>query len=316
MAEIYSINLSEIVDEFSLEIIHQPKPLDKMHLFSSDVNRPGLQLAGFYEVYDPKRVQIIGKTEIVYMQNIPAGEQAKRWDDLFAQRPPAVIVCRSLEIPKEMVDAAKKYNVPFFSTNENTSTFMSALISSLNVALAPRVTRHGVLVEVYGEGLLLFGDSGVGKSETAIELVMRGHRLIADDAVELRRVSNKALVGASPANIRHFAELRGIGIVNARRLFGMASVKTTEKIAMIISLEVWDPKKPYDRLGMEDEYMEILGIQIPCITIPVTPGRNLAVIIEVAAMNLRQKKMGYNGAKELFQRLGMPEGGEAVDWEA
>lgn len=316
MAEIYSIDLSEIVEEFSLEILNQPKPLDKMHLFSSDVNRPGLQLAGFYEVYDPKRVQIIGKTEIVYMQNIPEEEQAKRWNDLFAQRPPAVILCRSLEIPQGMVAAAKQYNVPFFRTNENTSTFMSALISSLNVALAPRVTRHGVLVEVYGEGLLLFGDSGVGKSETAIELVMRGHRLVADDAVELRRVSNKTLVGASPANIRHFAELRGIGIVNARRLFGMASVKTSEKVAMIISLEAWDSKKPYDRLGMEDEYTDILGIQIPSITIPVTPGRNLAVIIEVAAMNLRQKKMGYNGAKELFQRLGMPEGGEAVDWEA
>ncbi len=204
-------------------------------------------------------------------------------------------------------------------TSDGTSAFLSSLISTLNVELAPRITRHGVLVEVYGEGVLIFGDSGVGKSETAIELIKRGHRLIADDAVEIRRVSSKTLVGSSPDNIRHFMELRGIGIINARRLFGMGAVKITEKIDMVISMELWNPEKVYDRMGMENEYIEILGNRVPNLTIPVKPGRNLAAIIEVAAMNNRQKKMGYNAAHELLQKLGMVEDIPAIvpedNWE-
>ena len=184
---------------------------------------------------------------------------------------------------------------------------MSTMIATLKVDLAPRITRHGVLVEVYGEGILLLGESGVGKSETAIELIKRGHRLIADDAVEIRRVSDKTLVGSSPANIRHFMELRGVGIINARRIFGMGSVKMTETVDMVISLEQWDKTKVYDRMGMNDEYTEILGIKVPSLTIPVKTGRNLAIIIEVAAMNNRQKKMGYNAAQELLKQLGMVE---------
>ena len=195
--------------------------------------------------------------------------------------------------------------MPLLRTGDTTSSFMASLIAFLNVQLAPRITRHGVFVEVYGEGILLMGDSGVGKSETAIELVKRGHRLIADDAVEIRRVSAKTLVGSAPENIRHFIELRGIGIVNARRIFGMGAVKVTEKIDMVIQLEPWDNEKVYDRMGLDNEYMDILGITVPQLTIPVKPGRNLAIIIEVASMNNRQKKMGYNAAQELMHNLGM-----------
>ena len=214
---------------------------------------------------------------------------------------------------------AKKHDQAILSTQENTSSIMSTMIAYLRTALSPIITRHGVLVEVYGEGVLIFGDSGVGKSETAIELIKRGHRLIADDAVEIRRVSSKTLVGSSPDNIRHFMELRGIGIINARRLFGMGAVKITEKIDMVISMELWNPEKVYDRMGMENEYIEILGNRVPNLTIPVKPGRNLAAIIEVAAMNNRQKKMGYNAAHELLQKLGMVEDIPAIvpedNWE-
>ena len=216
-----------------------------------------------------------------------------------------MVVTRSLPVFPEMIDAAKLYEVPILRTADPTSSFMSSLISILNVELAPRITRHGVLVEVYGEGMLLLGESGVGKSETAVELVKRGHRLIADDAVEIRKVSNRTLVGTSPENIRHFLEMRGVGIINARRLFGMGAVKVTEKVDLIVQLEIWDPTKTHDRMGMENEYLNILGVDIPTITIPVKPGRNLAIILEVAAMNNRQKKMGYNAAQELMQRLGM-----------
>ncbi len=226
-------------------------------------------------------------------------------EGLISRKPPAIIICRSLKPYPEMMEAAKRHGVALLGTADTTSSLVAALVSYMNVELAPRVTRHGVLVEVYGEGILLVGDSGVGKSETAIELIKRGHRLIADDAVEIRRVSKKSLVGTAPENIRHFIELRGIGIINARRIFGMGAVKLTEKIDMVINLEIWDKTKVYDRMGMENEYTEILGLRVPVLTIPVKPGRNLAVIIEVAAMNNRQKKMGYNAAKELLQNLGM-----------
>jgi len=216
----------------------------------------------------------------------------------------------------ELMELAEKYDRNLLSTKEDTSTFMADLISMLRNAMAPRVTLHGVLVEIYGEGVLIMGDSGVGKSETALELIKRGHRLIADDAVEIRRVSAKSLVGSSPENIRHFMELRGVGIINARRLFGIGAVKMTEKINMIVQLEQWDAAKVYDRMGMNDEYTEVLGVQIPSLTIPVKPGRNLAIIIEVAAMNNRQKRMGYNAAQELLEKLGMvePDGGNPTDW--
>ena len=261
-------------------------------------------------------MQILGKSEFAFLDQFDEEERTRRVDDYFASQPSAVVITRNIEVTDRMRSAAQKYKVPLLRTADGTSAFMAGLIGELNVELAPRVTRHGVLVEVYGEGILLLGESGVGKSETAIELVKRGHRLIADDAVEIRRVSAKSLVGSSPENIRHFMELRGVGIINARRLFGIGAVKMTEKINMIVQLEQWDAAKVYDRMGMNDEYTEVLGVQIPSLTIPVKPGRNLAIIIEVAAMNNRQKRMGYNAAQELLEKLGMvePDGGNPTDW--
>ena len=233
-------------------------------------------------------------------------EEAKiRYLEFFKANPPAVILAKGLEAPQSMVDAAKQTGIPLLTTTENTSTFISSLILFLNTELAPRLTRHGVLMEVYGEGMLIMGDSGVGKSETAVELIKRGHRLVADDAVELRKITAQRISGTSPDNIRHFLELRGIGIINARRIFGMGAIKSSVDVDLIVNLELWDDNKVYDRMGMEDHYTDILGVQVPSITIPVKPGRNIAVILEVAAMNYREKKLGYNAAHELLQRLGM-----------
>lgn len=301
----FTVELSKIVKEFSLESIYMPGNPEEILISSIDVNRPGLQLGGFFDYFDNERVQIIGLTEISFLKRFVEEKRRSAIDKLLSKHPPALVICRSLELFPEFAELAKIHRVPLLRTSESTSGFMSGLISFLNVHLAPRITRHGVLVEVYGEGILLLGESGVGKSETAIELVKRGHRLIADDAVEIRRVSSQTLVGSSPENIRHFVELRGVGIINARRIFGMGAVKMTEKVDMVINLEVWDSDKIYDRLGAENECTKILGINVPSLTIPVKPGRNLAIIIEVAAMNNRQKKMGYNAAQELLEKLGM-----------
>ncbi|HEX3026878.1 MAG TPA: HPr(Ser) kinase/phosphatase [Clostridia bacterium] len=314
----FTVSLEKIIREFSLESIYLPEDPDRIMISTADVNRPGLQLGGFFDYFDKSRIQIIGLTEISFLKRFVEEKRRSAVDRLFSYQPPAFVICRGIELFDEMAELAKAYKVPLLRTSEPTSGFMSGLISYLNVELAPRITRHGVLVEVYGEGILLLGESGVGKSETAIELVKRGHRLIADDAVEIRRVSSKTLVGSSPENIRHFVELRGVGIVNARRIFGMGAVKVTEKVDMIIHLEVWDSNKVYDRMGMENEHTEILGINVPSLTIPVKPGRNLAIIIEVAAMNNRQKKMGYNAAQELLEKLGLAEPQEQtkeVDWD-
>ena len=284
-----------------------PLPEENIYISNVEVNRPGLQLCGFYQYFDNARIQIIGKSEEAFLTGFSDEEYKKRVGDFFGKKPAAVIISRDLPVSDFMKDAALKNNVPLLRTSDATSSFMSSLISFMNVELAPRVTRHGVLVEVYGEGLLILGESGVGKSETAIELVKRGHRLIADDAVEIRRVSSRSLVGSAPENIRHFIELRGIGIINARRIFGIGAVNLTSKIDLVINLEQWQSEKVYDRMGLEDQTTDILGINVPSVTIPVKPGRNLAVIIEVAAMNNRQKKMGYNAAYELLKRLGMSE---------
>lgn len=315
MAEKFTVSLNKIINDLKLEPIYLPE--EEVMISATEVNRPGLHLSGFYEYFEPSRIQITGKMEFAYLESVGTEIRKERLEDLFRQKIPAVVVTRGQEIFPEMIEAAKKNNVPLLRTQDSTSAFMSGIISLLSVELAPRITRHGVLIEVYGEGILLLGESGVGKSETAIELVKRGHRLIADDAVEIRRVSNRSLVGSSPANIRHFMELRGIGIINARRLFGMGSVKMTEKIDMVVEMEPWDPDKVYDRMGMENEYTSILGVQVPSLTIPVKPGRNLAVILEVAAMNNRQKKMGYNAAQELMQNLGMSfEGNDVIkNWD-
>lgn len=303
METTYSVALQKIIDEFKLEVIYAPDKEVLIH--TTEVNRPGLNISGFYEYFDKSRIQIFGKMEWAYLSSIDDKTRAIRMDALFANKIPAVVISSDIEVFPEMLEAAKKYEVSLLRTSEFTSAFMSGLISFLNVELAPRITRHGVLIEVCGEGVLILGESGVGKSETAIELVKRGHRLVADDAVEIRKVSNKTLVGSSPENIRHFLELRGIGIINARRLFGIGSVKVTEKINMIVQLEPWDSQKVYDRMGIDNQYTSILGIKVPSLTIPVKPGRNLAVILEVAAMNNRQKRMGYNAAQELMKSLGM-----------
>lgn len=301
----FKVPLSKIVGDLSLEALYLPDNYESIQISSMDVNRPGLALTGYLDFFDKTRIIIFGKTEYSYLARFGSEQQRHVLENLFKLKPPAIIIARNLPEKDEILSTAKLYDIPLLRSPDSTSSLSASLVSLLSVELAPRITRHGVLVEVYGEGCLLIGDSGVGKSETAIELIKRGHRLIADDAVEIRRVSKTTLVGSSPDNIRHFIEVRGVGIINARRIFGMGAVKLTEKIDMVINMELWDSTKVYDRMGLENEYMEILGLDVPVMTIPVKPGRNLAIIIEVAAMNNRQKKMGYNGAQELLQSLGM-----------
>ncbi|MBE6606035.1 MAG: HPr(Ser) kinase/phosphatase [Ruminococcaceae bacterium] len=299
----YSIPLKSLIDEFLLEKIYVPENIDEILVHKTEVNRPGLQLHGFFDHFEPTRMQIIGRAEHKYLDMLDSESRSASLTNFFKTEPIAVIVSSDLDIFDELLEAAEYFEVPLLRTHERTSAFMAALIASLNVSLAPRITRHGVLVEVYGEGMLILGESGVGKSETAIELVKRGHRLIADDAVEIKKVSSKTLVGTAPEIIRHYVELRGIGIVDVKRIFGIGAVKMTEKIDMIVNLEPWVQGKMYDRLGLENEVTEILGIEIPTTVIPVRPGRNLAIILEIAAMNNRQKRMGYNTAVEFNKRI-------------
>ncbi len=303
MSEIYSIPLSQLCEEYKLEKMYVPANFEEILITSPEVMRPGLALAGFFEIFDAERIQIIGNAERMYLDSLPPDERRRHIFDYINARPTAVIFSTGNDVFPDMLEVAEKVGVPILRSKEKTSPLMATVIASLNNHLAPRLTMHGVLVEVYGEGLLLLGDSGVGKSETAIELVKRGHRLIADDAVEIKRVSDITLVGTAPEIIRHYVELRGIGIVDVCRLFGMGAVKMTERINLVINLENWVQGKMYDRLGLDEETTEILGLKIPSITIPVKPGRNLAIILEIAAMNNRQKKMGYNTAEEFNKKL-------------
>jgi HPr kinase/phosphorylase len=299
----YEVSLSSLVAEFNLEVLCAPAHLEDIQIDTEDINRPGLQLAGFFDYFDNRRLQYIGMVETAFVERFTPDKRRMSFEKLFSKRIPALILTRGIEAFPECTEMAEKYGVPLLRTQESTSSLISAMIASLKVSLAQRITRHGVLVEVYGEGILLLGDSGVGKSETAIELVKRGHRLIADDAVEIKKVSAKTLVGTSPETIRHYVELRGIGVIDVRRIFGMGSIKPTEKIDLIINLEPWNDQKMYDRLGLEEMTDTLLDVEIPSLTVPVKPGRNLAVIIEVAAMNNRHKKMGYNAAREFTERL-------------
>lgn len=310
----YTVTLEQIIKQHGLEIVYIPKPANEIQIQTNEVNRPGIVLTGYTDYFDPLRIQILGWTELGFLQNMSDEERDKALGYWLGLHPAAAVVTRGLEIPDYFVEACRKYEVPLLLTDEETSPFLASLIAFLNRELAPRITRHGVLVEVYGEGVLIVGESGAGKSETAIELIKRGHRLIADDAVEIRKVNDTTLEGSSPSNIRHFIELRGIGIIDARRIFGMGAVKPKERINMIIQLEDWDSSKAYDRLGLDNNYVKILDVKVPVITVPITPGRNLAVIVETAAMNNRQKKMGYNGARELMLSLGM-EDAESTDKE-
>ena len=301
----FSVPLSQIAEALNLTEVYVAENYKETNISTVEINRPGLEFTGYLEFFDNKRIQVLGNTEFSYLGRYGPEAQKMVIDSIFSFGPPAVIICRDIEPSNAILESAKLHKVSIFSTPQSTSDLTASLVQYLNKELAPRITRHGVLVEVYGEGCLLTGDSGVGKSETAIELIKRGHRLVADDAVEIRRTAQTTLYGQSPENIRHFIELRGIGIINARKLFGMGAIKLQEKIDMVINLEQWDSAKVYDRMGLDNEYMKILGVEVPTLTIPVKPGRNLAVIIEVAAMNNRQKKMGYNAARELLKNLGM-----------
>ncbi len=303
----FTVALEKIINTIHLEVVYTPQPTSEIMVGTLDVNRPGLLLAGFDAYFDPTRIQILGLAEFAYLNNLTKSKRKLQLDFLFSANPIAVVVSRNLEVDSVLLSAAKKSKTPLLRSKENTSELSSSIISVLAVELAPRITRHGVLVEVYGEGILMLGDSGVGKSETAIELVKRGHRLIADDAVELRRVSNRTIVGRSPENIRHFVEMRGVGIINVARVFGFGAVKETEKIDLVAELETWEQGKHYSQTGIESQYIDILGISIPSCLIPIRPGRNLAVILEAAAINNRQKKMGYNAARELFANMGIEE---------
>ncbi len=299
----YSVKLLTLVKEFSLKGIVVPDNIEEIEVVRSDVSRPGLPLCGYFEYFEGGRIQIMGKMEMSYIEGLSYEKRVESLSNFLSRGVVCVVVTTNLSICKELVELCEKYKTPLYLTTDNTSYFMAALIASLNIHLAERIALHGVLVEVYGEGILLLGDSGMGKSETAIELVKRGHRLIADDSVEIKRVSAKSLVGSAPELIRHYVEMRGIGIVDIRRIFGMGAIKLSEKIDLIINIENWVQGKQYERFGLDDEYTEILGIKIPSITVPITPGRNLAVIIEIAAMNHRQKKMGYNTAEEFNKKL-------------
>lgn len=300
---IYSVKLTKLVKEFHLEVLRKGSNYENQVVRVRDVNRPGLQLIGFFNYFDPQRLQVLGKVENTFLTNLTAEERRKSFEQLLAQDIPALIITRGLEPFPECAEMADRYDRTILSTHQTTTAFMGELISSLRNHLAPRITRHGVLVEIYGEGVFITGESGVGKSETAIELVKRGHRLIADDAVEIKRMGDGELMGSAPELIRHYMELRGIGVVDIQQLFGVSAVKDNAQIDLVINLELWKEGAVYDRLGLEEQTTEILDVEVPTITIPVKPGRNLAVILEVAAMNNRHKKMGFNAALAFTEKL-------------
>ena len=299
----YSVKLGKLIEEFELEVLRGEENYQDVLIQREDVNRPGLQLVGFFDYFDAKRMQLLGRVESTYLEQISAEERRKCFDAFLAHDIPALVITRGMEPFPELMEMAEKYDRTILRTQETTTAFMGALIAALRNYLAPRITRHGVLVEVYGEGVLLLGESGVGKSETAIELVKRGHRLVADDAVEIKRVGVKRLVGSAPELIRHYIELRGIGVVDVQQLFGMSAVREDQDIDLVVNLEQWNDETMYDRLGLEQLYTVILDVKVPALTVPVKPGRNLAIIVEGAAMHNRHKKMGYNAAQAFTQQI-------------
>ena len=302
MIDTHSISLKTIVKEFDLQVVHASTDFDSVRITVEDISRPGIQLSGYFDHFAPVRLQVMGNVEMSYLARLEESERTRILDRLFSYKFPALLITRNIAPGLICVEMAKKHNVTLLRSSLPTSTITSAIISHLKAELAPRVTRHGVLMEVYGEGVLLTGDSGIGKSETAIELLKRGHRLIADDAVEIKKVSGNSLIGTAPELIRDYIELRGIGIINVAKLFGKGAVKIENEINLVVNIVPWNTHEVYDRLGLEDQHTEILGVKIPMNTIPVTPGRNLAVILEVAAMNNRQRKFGYNPALEFIEQ--------------
>ena len=298
-----SVKLGEIIREFKLEILRTAPDYKNLPLRALDINRPGLPLTGFFEHFDTERLLLIGLTEHTYLSDLTPEQRRERFDRLLAYPVPALILTRGLEPFPECMELAKKYDRTVLRSTLRTSVFMSSLISSLYNHLAPQITQSGVMLEVYGEGVLIQGESGVGKSEVAIELLKRGHRLVADDAVEIKETSRHTLVATAPELIRGYMELRGIGVIDISRLLGMGAIKLTQEIDLVVNLEPWDDKAVYDRFGLESHFTEILGVKVPAATIPVKPGRNLASIVEVAAMNNRNRKMGHNAAQELTERM-------------
>ena len=303
MIDTYSVALSDLVKEFDLTVEFASTDYDFIRLTVEDVSRPGIQLAGFFDHFDPMRLQVLGNVEMSYLARLSDDARASILDRLFSYKFPALLITRNIVPNPQCIEMAKKHNVTLLRATDPTSTMVSAIITYLKSALAPRVTRHGVLMEIYGEGVLLTGESGIGKSEAAVELLKRGHRLISDDAVEIKKISGNSLIGTAPELIRDYVELRGIGIVNVAKLFGMGAVKIDNTIDLVVNIVPWNTHEVYDRLGLEDQYTEILGVKIPMNTIPITPGRNLAVILEVAAMNNRQRKFGYNPAREFTEHI-------------
>ena len=298
-----SVRVKDIVEKFQMEVINKGTDYDTEILTITDVNRPGLQFIGFFDYFDPRRLQIIGKSERPRLRGLTSVMRRKRVVDLCCYEIPALVISRNLDIFPECLEMAQKHGRTLLRTKYTSVEFTAMTIDYLNHVLAPFITRHGVLVDEYGEGVLINGDSGIGKSETAIELVKRGHRLIADDAVEIKKVSPHELVGSAPPVLKHYIELRGIGVINVAKLFGMGAVKESSNIDLIINMVPWRDGEAYDRLGMETQYTEILDVKVPSITVPITPGRKLAVIFEVAAMNNRQKRMGYNAAVEFTEQM-------------
>ena len=300
----FAVSLKRLVEKVSLEVIYTPRDLDKISVEIAEVNRPGLFLAGYYDYFDKLRLQIMGLAEMNFLAGLTPEKRRERLDRLFRQQPPAVILCRNEELEPfpEMQELAKQHGVALLRSNETTCTMMGSLISVLNLELAPRITRHGVLVEVYGEGILILGDSGIGKSELAIELVKRGHRLVADDAVEITRIGS-TLSGTAPELIRNYLEVRGVGVIDVEKLFGVGAVQDSTQIDLVIQFEKWEDDKFYDRLGLDENDTTILDVPVPQITIPVSAGRNLAAIVELAAMNNRQKKHGFNSAREFAAQI-------------
>ncbi|MDR1391586.1 MAG: HPr(Ser) kinase/phosphatase [Clostridiales bacterium] len=301
MSQKFSVKLTEMIDRMNLEILYCPEK--ELLIETSDVNRPGLEITGYFEFFDNSRIQLFGMVENIFLYGVSSENRKKIFEKLFSTKIPCAIFARSIDVFPEVFLVAEKYEIPLLRTSIPTCKFMSDLIIYLNTELVPKIRRHGVLVEICGEGILIMGESGIGKTETAVELIKRGHRLIADDAVDLKKVSATTIVGASPDSLKHFIELRGIGIVNIEKVFGVGSTKDSEKIDMVIQLEYWKEGNAYERLGIVTEYTEILGVKIPMLKIPVSPGRNLAVIFEIAAMNNKLRRMGYNSAEMLSERF-------------
>lgn len=299
----YTVEMQKLIDKHHLENLTPEIPLDELSISQTDVNRPALQLAGYFDYFDNNRIQVIGHVEASYLETIGHEKELEMMRRIMEHQVPCIVYCRNIEVNEEVVKIALEFNIPILRTDKTTSSFMAEVIRWLNVELAPRISIHGVLVDVFGEGVLIMGESGIGKSEAALELIKRGHRLVTDDVVEIKKVSDDTLIGTAPDITRHFIELRGIGIIDVKTLFGVESVKDTQCIDLVIKLEEWNKDEEYDRLGLEEKYTEFLGNKVVCHSIPIRPGRNLAIICESAAVNYRQKKMGYNAARELYNRV-------------